>query len=325
MATTNWYTRFMPELAEVETVRRQVAETVNGRRITASWAGLPRITRPSVEAFVAGTVDRRILSAERRAKQLYFPLEGGTYLLVHLGMTGRLAVLPEDEFDAAHPQKHLHAWLRLDNGTFLLYSDPRTFGRLSIADDLEFLTKLGPEPLDFDFDSDALAMRLGQRTIAVKAALLDQRTVSGLGSIYADEACFLAGVHPLARACDVGSAQLRRLTGQLRPVLERAVEAGGATLKDGGYQDLFGRFGRYHPYVYGNTGDPCPNGCGAVIQYAKLGVGRSARPAHFCATCQPLPGDEVARARARTADKGVALVAEPHAPFNAASAAIQTD
>jgi formamidopyrimidine-DNA glycosylase len=308
----------MPELAEAETVRRQIAPAVTGRRIVASWAGLPRITRPSVEAFVAATAGQRILSAERRAKQLYFPLESGAYLLVHLGMTGRLSVQRWEQLDPSALPKHVHAWLRLDDGNCIVFSDPRTFGRLVIADDLAFVDKLGPEPLDLSFDTEALAQALARRTIPIKAALLDQRIVGGLGSIYADESCFLAGVHPLARCNELGIERLRHLTAQLRPVLERAVEARGATLKDGGYQDLFGVFGSYHPYVYGNTGDPCPNECGDVIAYAKLGVGRSARPAHYCPTCQPLPiddADELARARKRRATPPLARVAEPAAAY----------
>lgn len=289
----------MPELPEAETVRRQLEPQIVGARVVQTWARLPRITQPSVEEFVQTLQGARIVGANRRGKQLYFPLENGSNLLVHLGMTGRLHV--EDattELGADTLHKHIHGVLRFENGRQLVFTDPRTFGALGVARELPFLQAMGPEPIDDDFDEAALARKLATRTVKIKAAILDQKLVAGLGNIYADEVCFLAGVHPATRACDVGPRKLRLLISHMRPVLERAIAARGATLKDGGYQDTFGQFGEYIPHVYGNTNLPCPN-CEAPIVRGVLGPGKSARSYHFCPHCQRLKKSAGAT-RART-------------------------
>lgn len=278
----------MPELPEVETVRSQLQPQLAGRRILHSWARLPRITQPSIEAFIEGTQGRAILDARRRAKQLYFPLEGGANLLIHLGMTGKLHVENAvSEFNSEALNKHIHAVLRLDNGQQLVFTDPRTFGALAIAENLDFLNSYGPEPLDADFDEDAMVRSLARRSVKIKAALLDQKIVAGLGNIYADEVCYLAGVHPATPASAVPAKKLKIIVSHMRPVLERAIKARGATLKDGGYQDTFGEFGEFIPDVYGRTGENC-NNCGTSIQRGTLGSGKSARSYHFCPKCQKL-------------------------------------
>ncbi len=202
----------MPELPEAETVRRQLEPQIVGARVVQTWARLPRITQPSVEEFVQTLCGARIVGANRRGKQLYFPLENGSNLLVHLGMTGRLHV--EDatsELGADTLHKHIHGVLRFENGRQLVFTDPRTFGALGVARELPFLQAMGPEPIDDDFDEAALARKLATRTVKIKAAILDQKLVAGLGNIYADEVCFLSGVHPATRACDVGPRKLRLL------------------------------------------------------------------------------------------------------------------
>ena len=276
----------MPELPEVETVRRQLEPQIVGRRILFSWARLPRITKPCIEAFVAGTQGKTVLAAHRRGKQLYFPLEGGANLLIHLGMTGRLHV--EDAaapFAADALHKHIHAVLQLDNARQLVFTDPRTFGALAVSDNLDFLKSYGPEPLDNDFDDDAVAQALAKRSVKIKAALLDQKIVSGLGNIYADEVCFLSGVHPATPANAVPMQKLKLIVSHMKPVLERAIANRGATLKDGGYQDTFGEYGAFIPDAYGQTGKPC-RVCGTAIERGTLGPGKSARSYHFCPKCQ---------------------------------------
>jgi len=278
----------VPELPEAETVRRQLEPQLVGTRIIHAWARLPRITTPSIEEFVATTTGQRIIDARRRGKQIYFPLENGAHLLIHLGMTGRLHVEKcSGEFCADELHKHIHAVLRLDNETQLVFTDPRTFGAVGVSRELPFLQAMGPEPLDEDFDEAALAKKLSTRQTKIKAAILDQKLVAGLGNIYADEVCFLAGIHPEQRACDIPLRKLKLLVSHMRPVLEKAIAARGATLKDGGYQDTFGEFGEYIPHVYGNTNLPCPN-CETKIQRGVLGPGRSARSYHFCPKCQKL-------------------------------------
>lgn len=278
----------MPELPEAETVRRQLEPQLVGARIIHAWARLPRITTPSIEEFVATTTGQRIMDARRRGKQIYFPLENGAHLLIHLGMTGRLHVEKcSGAFCVEDLHKHIHAVLRLDNETQLVFTDPRTFGAVGVSRELPFLQAMGPEPLDEDFDEAALVRKLSTRQTKIKAAILDQKLVAGLGNIYADEVCFLAGIHPEQRACDIPLRKLKVLVSHMRPVLEKAIAARGATLKDGGYQDTFGEFGEYLPHVYGNTNLPCPN-CQTKIQRGVLGPGRSARSYHFCPKCQKL-------------------------------------
>ena len=281
----------MPELPEVETVRAQLEPQLVGRRIVDSWARLPRITQPSVAEFISGTRGQRIVAARRRGKQLYFPLENGANLLIHLGMSGQLRIenggqSPQSTLEESLP-RHVHAVLQLDDERRLVFTDPRTFGAVGVARELPCLQIMGPEPIDEDFDSAALAAKLQARKTKIKAAILDQTLVAGLGNIYADEVCFLAGVHPETRACDVPLSQLNDLIGHMKPVLQRAIAARGATLKDGGYQDTFGNFGEYIPHIYGRTGQSC-NSCGTSIVRGVLGAGKTARSYHCCPQCQPV-------------------------------------
>lgn len=274
----------MPELPEAETIRRQLAPKVTGKIITDAWAKLPRRTLPSIEEFINRIHGQHIIAAARRGKQLYFPLENGDHLLVHLGMTGRLAVEKSTfTFDSA--PRHVQAALTLSDGAQLVFRDPRTFGSIGISRELPFLQTLGPEPLDDDFDVNAIARKLKSRNTKIKTALLDQSLIAGLGNIYADEALYEARIHPAQIASSISQAKLRTLCGTLKPLLERAIAARGATLKDKGYEDIFGQHGEFIPHVYGQTGEPCDN-CGSIIQRGVLGTGKSARSYHFCPKCQ---------------------------------------
>lgn len=280
----------MPELPEAETVRSQLEPRIVGQTIQTAWARLPRRTFPSIDEFITLMQGATIIAAKRRGKQIYFPLDNDLNFLVHLGMTGRLEVWEGQltpPFDPTKLHKHIHAVLRFANGNALVFTDPRTFGSVGISSDLPFIAAMGPEPLDADFDEAAMVASLRKRKTKIKAALLDQKIVAGLGNIYADEVCFLAGVHPATPACDVPPRRLKELVSHMRPVLERAIAARGATLKDGGYQDIFGTFGEYLPLAYGRTGEPC-NNCTRPIQRGVLGTGKSARSFHFCPQCQPL-------------------------------------
>lgn len=275
----------MPELPEAETVRAQLKPQIVGETILHTWARLPRITAPSIDEFIARTQNQSIVAAKRRGKQIYFPLESGDSLLVHLGMTGKLHVEADGDLVPDDLHKHIHAVLRLSGGKRLVFTDPRTFGKLAVSRELPFLDKMGPEPLDDDFDGALLAQKLKKKGVRIKAAILDQALVAGLGNIYADEVCFLARVHPETRASDLSLEKLKELVGYMRPVLEKAIAARGATLKDGGYQDTFGQFGEFIPQIYGRKGDPCDN-CGQTIERGTLGAGKSARSYHFCPDCQ---------------------------------------
>ena len=274
----------MPELPEAETIRRQLAPKVIDKVITKAWAKLPRRTLPSITEFTERLLGQQIIAAARRGKQLYFPLENGDNLLVHLGMTGRLAV-EKSTFTIDSAPRHVQAALTLSDGDQLVFRDPRTFGSVGVSRELPFLQTLGPEPLDDDFDVHAIARKLKSRNTKIKTALLGQSLIAGLGNIYADEACFEARVHPAQIASTISIRKLRLLCETLKPLLERAIAARGATLKDKGYEDIFGQHGEFLPHVYGQTGEPCDN-CGAVIRRGVLGAGKSARSYHYCPKCQ---------------------------------------
>ena len=276
----------MPELPEAETVRAQLEPQLVGQTIVQTWARTPRITLPNIEDFVSRLENQPIVGARRRGKQIYFPLQSGDHFLVHLGMTGRLHVEPNQNFDPESLHKHVHGVLVLSNQTRLVFTDPRTFGKLAVSRELPFLTQMGPEPLDDDFDIEAVAQKLQKKNVRIKAAILDQTLIAGLGNIYADEACFLARIHPETRAADLSIEKLRELVGLMRPILEKAIAARGATLKDGGYQDTFGQFGEFIPQIYGRRGEACDE-CGTLIQRGVLGAGKTARSYHFCEKCQP--------------------------------------
>jgi formamidopyrimidine-DNA glycosylase len=275
----------MPELPEVETVRRWLTPFAIGRTIEAIGAWRPSVVVPSVAELARLTMGQRILEVGRRGKQLFCSLENGAFLLIHLGMTGWLVVENEALGEPLGADGHARAWLRLDRGQYLIFHDVRTFGRIGAAPDDAFLTKLAPDPLEPSFDGAKLVQRLARRTVPLKQALLDQHLVSGIGSIYADEGCYAACVDPLARPCDLPRDQIEAVIQELRPVLLRAVAAGGTSF-DGPYLTPLGPKGAYRPAVYGAAGEPCPRACGAIIQKAKLGRAPRARPVYFCPKCQ---------------------------------------
>lgn len=278
----------MPELPEAETVRAQLAPQLIGSTVIQTWARLERLTSPTVAAFKARTEGQKIVDAKRRGKQIYFPLESGDSLLVHLGMTGKLHVEPDGgELVPEELHKHVQGVLRLNGNRRLVFTDSRTFGKLAVSRELPFLESMGPEPLDDDFPAESVAQKLAKKNVKIKAAILDQSLVAGLGNIYADEVCFLARVHPETRANTIPIEKLRELVSYMEPVLRRAINARGATLKDGGYQDTFGQYGEFIPQMYGRTGEPCEI-CGTLIQRGVLGASKSARSYHFCSKCQPL-------------------------------------
>ncbi|RYX83554.1 bifunctional DNA-formamidopyrimidine glycosylase/DNA-(apurinic or apyrimidinic site) lyase [bacterium] len=277
----------MPELPEAETVRSQVEPHVVGATIIESWAKTPHLTSPSVSEFIERTRGQKIVAAKRRGKQIYFPLENGDNLLVHLGMTGKLSIEDDSEWKPEELHRHVHGVWRLSNGKRWVFTDPRTFGELAVSRDLPFLTKMGPEPLDEDFPVEELVEKLGRKNVKIKAAILDQSLIAGLGNIYADEACFRARIHPETRASAISEDKLRELLGHMRPILEEAIQGRGSTLKDGGYQDANGDYGTFRPQMYGRTGLPCVI-CETPVQRGVLGASKSARSFHFCPSCQKL-------------------------------------
>ncbi|MBM3747577.1 MAG: bifunctional DNA-formamidopyrimidine glycosylase/DNA-(apurinic or apyrimidinic site) lyase [Acidobacteria bacterium] len=262
----------MPELPEVETVRRALEPHVAGRRIRRAEFYERRVLRGDPEETAARLHGQRIRAVGRRAKHLLVELESGLVLAVHLGMTGVLAW-------GGRRGPHTRALLVLDRGR-VVFDDPRMFGRIELCEVLpERIARLGPEPLEIaaaDF-----VRRLRARRGAVKPLLLNQAFLGGLGNIYADEALFRAGIHPKALASRISPVRALRLFQAIRRILRAAIASGGTTVSD--YLDAEGRPGsfQFQLRAYGRTGEPCPR-CHAPIRRIVIGQ----RSTHFCARCQ---------------------------------------
>jgi formamidopyrimidine-DNA glycosylase len=264
----------MPELPEVETERGRLAARVAGRTIAAAHIADSRLTRPEDPAWIAATLEGAAVEAvERRGKYLVVRLGSGQVLLVHLRMTGGFRY---------EPATHERAVLELDDGTRIAYRDLRRFGTwlLVEADEAEhhLAVRLGPEPLGPRFTAAFLAGRLAGRRAPVKAAILDQRTVAGLGNIYADEALWHAQIHPLRPAGELSVEEVAALRRGVRAALRRGIRRQGADLGDGAYAG--GQMQREFR-VYGRTGEPCDR-CGTPIEKTRAG----GRGTWFCPRCQ---------------------------------------
>lgn len=283
----------MPELPEVETVRRGLAERVVGRRIERVEIGrLRAVRRTGPDRVVAGLTGRIIMGAERRGKYLVCPLDSGDSLMVHLRMSGQLLVDPIDSPRPAH--SHVNASLGpVGGGTptdELRFVDPRTFGEVVVFAPVEAerlvpeLSRLGPDPLLEPISSHDLRTRLASTRRGAKAFLLDQSVIAGIGNIYSDEILHRAGIHPLRPANRVGRGPAERLRRAIDEVLNEAVDAGGSTLRDAQYVDLAGRAGSFQERhrVYGRAGETCSS-CGrGRIRMATI----AGRTGHWCGVCQ---------------------------------------
>jgi formamidopyrimidine-DNA glycosylase len=269
----------MPELPEVETVRRGLAAAVSGRRIAAVDVHDRRLRKPLARDFAARLVGRRIDRVRRRAKYLLLDLDDGATWLVHLGMTGTMAVVPGDEV----PRTHTHVVVGLDDGRTIRFHDPRRFGlmRVGNADRLTELAALGPEPLEPEFSADFLHATARRQRRSVKSLLMDQQVVAGLGNIYVNEILFGAGVRPSRRTSRVTRADAQRIVAETGRVLREAITLRGSSISD--YRDERGEPGAFqHTFrVYERDGQPCAR-CDGVIRRRVI-VGRSS---YFCPRCQ---------------------------------------
>jgi formamidopyrimidine-DNA glycosylase len=280
----------MPELPEVETVARGLQASLVGRTIVGvevRWArsAIP----PDPAAFARCLTGKTITSVGRRGKWVVVGLSGGKALLVHLHMTGQLVLEARGCLDEERDQ-HVRVLILLDDGRSLRFSDTRKFGRLWLVDDpVEALSDLGPEPLADDFTAARFEELLASRRGRIKPLLLNQRFLAGLGNIYADEALWRAGVHPLRRAYTLTPAETRGLHRAIRSVLQAAIASGGTTLVDEAFRHADGRSGEFagRLAVYGRAEQPCPR-CGTTIERITV----SQRGAHFCPRCQPPPENE---------------------------------
>lgn len=285
----------MPELPEVETVRRGLQPVLEGRRIAAVAVRRPDL-RVALPADLARRIEgRRVQAVRRRAKFLLIDLAGGDTLIAHLGMSGRLRVFEKDRAPPLEP--HDHVEIATDGGRLIRFNDARRFGLIGLVptealDVHPWLARLGPEPLDESFDGMALAARLAGRKSAIKAALMDQRVVAGLGNIYCSEALFRAGISPRRRAGTVHGERAERLARAIRDVLTEAISAGGSSLRD--HRQPSGELGYFqHRFaVYDREGLPCAT-CGTGRgKSERRGAGlirrivQGQRATFFCPRCQ---------------------------------------
>ncbi len=267
----------MPELPEVETIRAQLAPRLEGRRLARVEILDPRLTRPYDLFEVTEELEGdRVVAVERRGKYLLLRLESGLALLVHLRLTGSFGFTPTS---------HERAVLELDDGSRLAYRDVRRFGTWLVLEDGDLdpylAVKIGPEPLGARFTSTWLGTQLARRRAPLKAVLLDQRVVAGLGNIYADEALWRARVSPLRPANELEPDEVGRVHRAIRFVLRVGIERQGSTLRDyatpdGAAGTMQGEF-----RVYGRDGQPCPR-CRTTIAKARVG----GRGTWFCPHCQ---------------------------------------
>jgi formamidopyrimidine-DNA glycosylase len=278
----------MPELPEVEVVRRGLAERVVGRRVLGVEVGRQRtVRRTSREAVIAGLTGATLVGARRRGKYLICPLDTGDALMVHLRMSGQLVLARVG--DTRPP--HTHVVLTLEGGDELRFVDPRTFGEVVVFDpsnaavEAPELARLGPDPIEDAMTAADLADVLRGRSRQIKALLLDQHAVAGLGNIYTDEVLHGAGLRFDRPAASLGARKVAALHRSMQEVLAAAIAAGGSTLSDNRYVGLSGEPGTYqhHHLVYGREGGPCARcrGRSAVVRARYAG-----RSTFFCPRCQ---------------------------------------
>ncbi len=269
----------MPELPEVETTRRGIAPLLKGARVEAVVVRQPRLRWPVPSHLEAQLTGRRLVRVTRRAKYLLFHFDEGT-LILHLGMSGSLRVLPRQ----TPPQRHDHFDLIFEN-RLLRLRDPRRFGAVlwteAPPETHPLLARLGPEPLDDAFDGDHLYRCSRGRKTPVKRFIMDAQVVVGVGNIYANEALFHAGIHPTRPCGGISRARYSRLAASVKTVLQNAIEQGGTTLRD--FRRADGRPGYFEQAlaVYGRAGAPCPR-CQAPLKRRIV----AQRATYYCGRCQ---------------------------------------
>lgn len=278
----------MPELPEVETVRRGLMPRLVGRRIVRLHQRRPDLRVPMPAKFASRVEGRTVTAIDRRAKYLLIRLDDAQTLIVHLGMSGRMT-LHDAGSAASHPlDRHDHVVFDMDDGWQVRFNDARRFGLMVLVTDTavaqhKYFRSLGPEPLDDAFTGDVLAARLAGRRTPIKAALLDQKTLVGVGNIYACEALFLAGISPRRSAHTVKGERASRLVEAIKRVLNRSIEDGGSTLRD--HVQPGGELGYFQTRfnVYDRAGIACPTrGCGQTVRR----LVQAGRSTFYCARCQ---------------------------------------
>jgi formamidopyrimidine-DNA glycosylase len=270
----------MPELPEVETTRRGVDPHLKGRKIVALEVHEPRLRWRVADSLPAEVAGQRVRQTGRRAKYLLIELESGT-LLLHLGMSGNLRVLPSDTPRLTHD----HFDLLLDSGKTLRFNDPRRFGSLHYTtgklDEHPLLKRLAPEPLEDRFSTDYLWRITRKRKVTIKQLLMNSSLVVGVGNIYASEALFRARIRPTRQARSLKRPEVARLVRAVRAVLKMAIKVGGTTLRDYVGADGSPGYFKQKLYVYERAGEPC-----RVCRTPVKQITQGARSTYYCPTCQ---------------------------------------
>lgn len=290
----------MPELPEVETIKRGLELLIVGKTVQAAEHDTQKSfpnAEPDVQAFLIGA---RVSAVRRRAKVLLIDLNTKYTLVTHLKMTGQLVFRGEQTFGAGHPSDSLigelpdrstRVTLSFTDGSRLFFNDQRKFGWMKLyptieVPNIDFMQRVGPEPLEADFTAQDFVQRFARRAkTTIKAALLDQTVVAGVGNIYADEALWGARIHPLCRVGEVTPAELATLYDELRYVLNLSIEKGGST--DRNYVNAEGKKGSYIDFarVFRREGQTCPRHPEVTI----IKIRAAGRGTHLCPVCQPLP------------------------------------
>ena len=282
----------MPELPEVETVRRGLDPVMTGHRILKAEIRRPDLRWPFPPDMAARLTGAGIVALRRRSKYLLADLTTGESLLIHLGMSGRMLIsgVTVGAFHHDHPAlgKHDHVVFDIEGGARISFNDPRRFGAIDLlptasAEAHPLLAVLGPEPFGNTFSEPYLVARLAGRNTPIKSALLDQKIVAGLGNIYVCEVIHRAGIHPARKAGRISAARIAALVPLIRQVLSEAIESGGSSLRD--YSRTDGELGYFqHNFrVYDREGAPCPTpGCAGTIAR----IVQSGRSSFYCPSCQ---------------------------------------
>lgn len=271
----------MPELPEVETVRRGLEKLIVGRKIVSVDVRVPKMIKTDLSAFETEILGQTFQSIGRRGKYLLLNLDKQV-IISHLRMEGKYLLFK----DEVPENKHFHTFFGLDDGSTLVYQDVRKFGTMELmgksqVDDYFRQRKLGPEPTEEDFDLSAFAKKLSTSKKLIKPYLLEQTLVAGLGNIYVDEVLWAAKVHPERQANSLREDEVKRLHDETIRILQLGIEKGGSTIRT--YQNALGENGSMQEYlqVYGKTGEPCPR-CATPIEKIKVG----GRGTHLCPACQ---------------------------------------
>ena len=278
----------MPELPEVETVRRGIAPVLEGAKFTKVKARRKNLRIPIPEDFSSALTGKKVLSVGRRSKYILMHVEDGPVVILHLGMSGKVTLFKHDKGATTELGKHDHLIFDVDNGMRMIYTDPRRFGLVTFADpdaleDHALLANMGPEPLSNNFHANYLREKLENRKSPIKNALLDQKIIAGLGNIYVCEALFRARINPERRANTLSNDEVETLVPIINDIIREAIASGGSTLKD--YAQVDGELGYFqHSFqAYGREGKPCLNqDCSGTI----LRIVQSGRSTFYCKSCQ---------------------------------------